>query len=716
MRRCKPALALAGSIVGLAGAVPAPAWAATATVSDRVLHYEAAAGEVNQLSLGVITGETAVEIVDTATIAAGTGCTATHDPRRVRCELAGFDRVTVSLGDMADRAHAYQLAAPLEVSGGAGDDDLAGGENDEKMDGGGGDDLLTADFAGSAGSDVYTGGDGVDTVFYRRHAPQTISLDGVANDGLPGEGDNVGADIEKVFGGYAADTIIGSEGDDFLNGDMGADILQGLGGDDTLDGWYSCEADRLFGGEDDDTLLLEGDTRADGGPGDDTIKPGFATCGNGDEVIGGPGRDTADYREYSSSQDLTISLDGEANDAYGEASNVHPDIEVVKGSNYGSILIGSDGPDELIGGASGDLLMGGGGTDTLLGGPGFDVADYSDHSAAVSLTLNGAGDDGSPGEDENLGDDIEDLRGGDGDDTLKGDDGDNVLDGGPGADLILGGPGIDAADYFLREAPVTVDLDGATGDDGETGEGDTVSADVEGVFGGLGADTLTGNSGDGFLDGAEGDDTLVDAGGEDDLTGGAGADSIHAADQAVDRISCGTEDDAVEADPIDELGEDCETADSGEIITPPVEEEPAVPVARTPRPTRPPSVRPPLPAPVTLAPVPVPLPDTLAPTAALIAPAKVRLKSLLARRVRVTVRCGEPCVATVRLTATGRPAVLARGSDLARRPEHVLTLRPTRQGRRILSRLRPARVKLTLTVTDGAGNSARLTRTLRVRP
>ena len=52
------------------------------------------------------------------------------------------------------------------------------------------------------GADGLQGGGGADDVGYgKRNAGIAVSLDGVANDGEAGEGDNVGTDVETVSGG-----------------------------------------------------------------------------------------------------------------------------------------------------------------------------------------------------------------------------------------------------------------------------------------------------------------------------------------------------------------------------------------------------------------------------------------------------------------------------------------------------------------------------------
>lgn len=142
------------------------------------------------------------------------------------------------------------------------------------------------------------------------------------------------------------------------------------------------------------------------------------------------------------------------------------------------------------------------------------------------------------------GDGIDNLNGGDGNDsilgeagtdTLNGGGGNDSLDGGPDGDAISGGAGVDTVDYSSRANPLTITLDGQTGD-GETGENDNLAADIEIVNGGSGPDSITGsgidnvlngNAGNDTLNGLGGNDTLNGADGDDVLNGGAGADTLN---------------------------------------------------------------------------------------------------------------------------------------------------------------------------------------------
>lgn len=99
------------------------------------------------------------------------------------------------------------------------------------------------------GADVLSGGDGEDAAKYEhRRGGVSISLDGVANDGAAGEGDNVAPDVEKVFGGKGDDTIVGDAKRNFVYGLAGDDIIDvqdGIGKDvvDGGPGTDMCTAD-----------------------------------------------------------------------------------------------------------------------------------------------------------------------------------------------------------------------------------------------------------------------------------------------------------------------------------------------------------------------------------------------------------------------------------------------------------------------------------------
>jgi Ca2+-binding RTX toxin-like protein len=143
-----------------------------------------------------------------------------------------------------------------EIVGSARPDTITGDRRANTIDGGPGADVLNGDDGAdlflerkfATGADVYNGGLGQDLVSYGpRLGGVNVSLNGIADDGAPGELDNVGADVEDVSGGSGADTLVGNAGENVLFGNDGVDHLSGLG-----------SGDDLFGGAGIDTFLAGG--------------------------------------------------------------------------------------------------------------------------------------------------------------------------------------------------------------------------------------------------------------------------------------------------------------------------------------------------------------------------------------------------------------------------------------------------------------------------
>ncbi|HEX9994698.1 MAG TPA: hypothetical protein VGB14_17350 [Acidimicrobiales bacterium] len=165
------------------------------------------------------------------------------------------------------------------LEGGPGADDLLGFYGDDVLVGNGGDDVFEAG-ANEDGADVISGGPGRDLVTYlARSAGVAISLNGRADDGEAGEGDDVGGDVEDLTGSKGADRITGDDGANTLRGLDRDDVLDGRGGADRLEG--DDGADGLTGGGGVDALY-------GGGGGDDLD----AADGVADLADGGAGTDT----------------------------------------------------------------------------------------------------------------------------------------------------------------------------------------------------------------------------------------------------------------------------------------------------------------------------------------------------------------------------------------------------------------------------------------
>jgi hypothetical protein len=208
---------------------------------------------------------------------------------------------------------------------GSGTANLYGGEGNDTLVSGSGNDWLSGDngvdlMDGGMGADAFWGGPGADTVTYAsRTLPVRIGVDGMANDGQPGENDNVASDVEKLVGGWSNDYInvnvvtstgyhfTGGAGNDTLLGSMAGDIMIGGTGNDLM-----------MGNDGDDYMIGEG--------GIDTVRGGWGR----DLVSGGYDNDIV----------------------YGDAG-----IDTV---------YGDQGNDRLYGGADADVLYAGDGNDSIV--------------------------------------------------------------------------------------------------------------------------------------------------------------------------------------------------------------------------------------------------------------------------------------------------------------------------------------------------------------
>lgn len=143
----------------------------------------------------------------------------------VTTEAAGAPtRITVAAGPGDDAVSTIRARA--EIDGGDGDDVI---EPDERS-------ALDVPPDATAGG-VVRGGAGTDTVDYEQTLNEiAVSLDGVANDGRPGERDNVLADVENVTGSHYRNRLLGSPAANVLKGGSGTDRITGAGGRDTLVG------------------------------------------------------------------------------------------------------------------------------------------------------------------------------------------------------------------------------------------------------------------------------------------------------------------------------------------------------------------------------------------------------------------------------------------------------------------------------------------------
>ncbi|TWT01670.1 peroxidase family protein [Reyranella sp. CPCC 100927] len=405
------------------------------------------------------------------------------------------------------------------LNGLGGNDILVGGTGNDTLNGGAGDD--TYSFSPGDGTDTIQETSGTDRISITAGvAPATLTAlnffevtTGGGNDNLViqfngqqvtvnDHFDTAGEAVEFVnfngatFNGYLLDDDYALSTDD--NGTRDATvplvntILVGTTGEDTLNG--NTGNDLLFGHDDDDTLNGgDGDDLLVGGAGNDTLDGGADL----DTMVGGAGND--DY-VVDDIADVIVEAAGAGTGtdevltelaAYTLGANVenltYTGIDASAfagtGNTLGNVITGGDLNDTLVGLAGADTLDGGLGADSMAGGADNDVYVVDDAGDVVNETA--------------------------ADST--------------GIDRV-----VSSINYTLGTGVENLDLTGTATD----GTGNTLNNVIQGndaanqLFGAGGSDTLSGFDGNDLLDGGEGVDTLNGGDDNDTIIGGAGNDLV----------------------------------------------------------------------------------------------------------------------------------------------------------------------------------------------
>ena len=248
------------------------------------------------------------------------------------------------------------------IDGAGGNDTLVGGGGADQLNGGSGSDLVNyADETGVAGVVVNLSGDAVTvggTVFAARTARDSFG----GTDTLSG--------IENVRGTIFADTLIGDNLENDLQGNGGADTLIGNGASDAFNGGAGND-------------ILDGTAVV--GDSDDTDQVYYQ--GTTETVTGGV--------RVNLSGDAVTHLDGgviaarSGQDTFGGVDTLI-DIELVRGTNFADVIYGGDS-----GNADFEGFRGLGGADYIDGGAGFDETRYDRDAqfggnAGVVVNLSGS--------------------------------------------------------------------------------------------------------------------------------------------------------------------------------------------------------------------------------------------------------------------------------------------------------------------------------------
>lgn len=380
------------------------------------------------------------------------------------------------------------------------------------------------DLVGTSGNDVLNGGES-----YQR----IVGLAG--HDGLfGGSGDNVlegGTGNDQLFAGVGADLLLGGEGNDWLDGGEGPDTFDG-----------GADNDRLEGGSGNDTY------RFSLGSGVDQIVE-FAGSSDANQVVFGPGI-TATGMQYrlGNGLELPIGTQGDGlsldfpnfSDIYNSravdefqfsdgttlthAQLVDRGINV-PGTEFDDTLFGTNARDLFIGGRGNDRMNGGAGDDqyTFVTGDGIDTIEDLAKTGQGNSVVFGAG---MAPADLTLGWQAPAFGFGTNQMLIRvGTSGDTLLLESFDRGNVLGPHAVDS--YRFSDGTVlTYDQLIARGFDltGTVGNDVVAGTNVTDRLKGLaGNDTLQGGAGDDVLDGGTGDDLLNGSRGDDTYLLGRGS-------------------------------------------------------------------------------------------------------------------------------------------------------------------------------------------------
>ena len=255
---------------------------------------------------------------------------------------------------------------------------------------------------------------------------------------LVGSADQLNQRIQVVFGGGAADQLIGYGHADRLYGGAGADTLTGQGGADYLDG--GSGSDSLLGGFGADILVGgAGNDELDGGEGDDKLKGGkdsdtyrFGGVFGTDTIDDSDGQGRVEVEGFGvltgagakkKAENAWETDDKKVKYTLVSAGDGTNDLYITFRDNPGGVVIIRNWSEAKNLGI------------TLVQNVVPIAVDRISVASASGEDLNGASQDGVALNDS--------LVGGNGIDGLAGGGGNDDIDGGEGTDLIVGGSGAD---------------------------------------------------------------------------------------------------------------------------------------------------------------------------------------------------------------------------------------------------------------------------------
>ncbi len=491
---------------------------------------------------------------------------------RVGMTLSGFEAlIATNFNDVIDGSDRDEQIIGRDgidiIRGAGGRDKLFGGTGNDTLDGGAREDLLH----GGLGNDTLDGGTGSDTASYAWARPggldgalfadsfTGVNIDLNAGTATGAFGNDTLISIENVIGSGGNDILQGNRRNNLLSGGDGDDDLQGKGGDDVL--VTGSGTDVVSGGDGKDRVVVGlGNKTLSGGTGFDTLD--FGTVRGAVSVDFSAGTYAATFVDQSPRwSDLDPDGDGidesdgtearlfngvmltptqvfEANPQHANSiddiTRILPTSDDAEFDLFQIVMVDVDanasgtfvGFEKVVGGESGTTIILSNLVDRFDGRVSdLDVIDLSGVSSAMSYDLTtGVNDIALLAGDNITG--IEGLIGGAKKDRFTGDGNANMFSGGAGNDVL---EGLGGRDTLLGGLGRDI-LRGGDGKDSLIGGGDDDTLyggdKDDDLHGGAGADTLFGGNGNDTLSGGIFADTLRGGKGDDRLVGGNGTDSF----------------------------------------------------------------------------------------------------------------------------------------------------------------------------------------------
>lgn len=414
------------------------------------------------------------------------------------------------------------------LTGGAGNDNLAGNSGVNRLIGGAGNDTLI----GNGGADTLDGGLGVDTASFAGLNAVEVTLDANGN----GTGNTTSGNVTLI----SIENLIGTSNNDIFrlavapeldtaSGAVKGTVNGGAGVDQVIYNVSTAiQANLQTGVVNGLNGVLTSIENITTGSGNDVI----VASNVANRIDGGAGNNTVDYQ--NSAAGITVNIVDSTVESLVTGANTNPaendvliNIQNVLGSafsdnitvgNFNSVIDGKEGNNTLRGGNGDNTISAGSGNDSIISGNGNNTINAGAGTNSVTV--------GNGNNTITTGNGNDTIITGTGLNNVTAGDGINNITLGNANSTVVGGAGTDTVTYNLATT-VYANIDtGFAGVNQGASVGNRLT-DIDNLTGGSGNDTLIGNAGNNVLRGGAGADSIFGGGGDDIIYGGSGADTIN---------------------------------------------------------------------------------------------------------------------------------------------------------------------------------------------